>query len=468
MTIRLRLALFFTLLVGCTLVLVGTATYKLLRHGLLAAIERDVSERAAVFARSNPNPPYNLDVFAAPDTFLQVLDGTGAPVAGSGNLGPRRLPFSPAARAGRVVEARVGGRPLYLTAAALPGGRFIVVARSPVTIYGALRDLRRLLDYAIIAALVLSGGLGWFFARAVVRPIESVVSAAAAVKGARDLERRVVYSGPPDEIGRLAATFNAMLADLERAYRALDESNQRLRQFLADCAHELRTPLAVIMSNLDLLGKVGKTDPGFHDQALADVRGEVNRMARMITQLLILGRADAGAQTPREPVLLADIVAEACRQAQGMAEGVRFVGVEGGPLEGAIVQGNPDYLRQLLLILLDNAFKYTSRDGEVRVEAAREDGLARITVVDTGSGIDPADLPHIFKRFYRGKNARGETGTGLGLAIARWVAEQHGGSVRVESAPGHGSRFSVILPVEDPPSGTGVKREAGQPSVATP
>jgi two-component system, OmpR family, sensor kinase len=452
MTIRLRLALFFTVLVGCTLVLVGTATYKLLRHGLLAAIERDVSERAAVFARSNPKPPYNLDVFAAPDTFLQVVDGTGAPVAGSGNLGPRTLPFSAAARSGRVVEARVGGRPLFLTAAPLPGGRFIIVARSPVRIYGALRDLKRLLSYVIVGALILTGGLGWLFARAVVSPIESVVAAATAVKEGRGLTQRVAYRGPPDEIGRLAATFNAMLAELESAYRSLDQSNQRMRQFIADCAHELRTPLAVIMSNIDLLAKVGKADPGFADRALADIRGEANRMARMITQLLILGRADAGAQAPKEPVLLAEVVAEACRQGQGMAEDVRFV-TQADTLEGVVVQGNPDYLKQLLLILLDNAFKYTARDGEVRVEAARENGQARITVADTGSGIDAADLPHIFERFFRGRNANGKTGTGLGLAIARWVAEQHGGSVHVVSAPGRGSSFTVVLPIVERSSG---------------
>jgi signal transduction histidine kinase len=446
MTIRLRLALFFTLLVGCTLVLVGTATYKLLRHGLLAAVERSVSDRAAVFARSNPHAPYNLDVFAAPDTFLQVVDSAATPVAGSGNLGQRVLPLSPAARSGRVVEARVGGRPLYLTAAPLPEGRFIIVARSPVTIYGALRDLKRLLSYVIVSALILTAGLGWFFARAVVRPIESVAAAAGAVKRGRDLTQRVVHRGPPDEIGRLAATFNAMLAELESAYGALDQSNQRLRQFLSDCAHELRTPLAVIMSNLDLLGKVGKTDPRFGEQALSDIRGEVNRMARMITHLLILGRADAGAPVPKEPVVLADIVAETCRQGKGMAEEVRFVPAACDALEGVVVQGTPDYLKQLLLILLDNAFKYTPRDGEVRVEVALENGQARISVADTGSGIDPADLPHIFERFYRGRNADGKTGTGLGLAIARWVAEQHGGSVRVESAPGRGSRFTVVLP----------------------
>src|SRR5262249_21497406 len=196
-TIRLRLALFFTLLVGCTLGLVAAATFKLLRHRLLAAIDRHVPEREAVLRRSTPTPPYNVGVLATPGPFRQVRDGTGAPVAGSGNLGPPRFPFSPAARAGRVVEARVGGRPLYLTAAALPGGRFIVVARSPVTIYGALRDLRRLLDYVIIAALVLSGGLGWFFARAVVRPIEGGGSAPAAGKGRRGLGRRGVLRDPP-------------------------------------------------------------------------------------------------------------------------------------------------------------------------------------------------------------------------------------------------------------------------------
>jgi two-component system, OmpR family, sensor kinase len=454
MTIRLRLALFFTLLVGCTLVLAGTATYKLLRHGLLAGVERDVSEHAAVLARSNPNPPYNLDVFAAPDTFLQVVDGAGTPVVGSGNLGLRVLPLPQAARSGQVVEARVGGRPLYLTAAPIPQGRFIIVARSPVTIYGALRDLKRLLSYVVVAALILTGGLGWLFARAVVHPIESVVAAARAVKESRDLQQRVAYKGPPDEIGRLAATFNAMLAELDGAYRTLDQSNQRLRQFLADCAHELRTPLTVITSNLDLLAKVGNTDPAFRDQALADIRGEAIRMARMITQLLILGRADAGARTPREPVLLAEIVAEACHQGQGMADEVRFVTAYGDTLEGVVVEANPDYLKQLLLILLDNAFKYTARDGEVRVEAGWDNTQAWVTVVDSGSGIDPDDLPHIFERFYRGRNAGGKTGTGLGLAIAHWVAEQHGGSVRVESAPGRGSRFTVVLPaLECAPTG---------------
>lgn len=445
----MRLALFYMVLVGCTLTLVGTATYQLLRHGLLTEIERDVLRRATVFAASNAAAPYHLDVFAAPDVFFQVVDATGTPLASSGNLGSRVLPLSEQARARRVVEARVGGRPLYLTAARLPGGRFVVVARSPVTIYGALGELRSLLFVIVGGALLLTGTLGWLFARTVVSPLERIVAAAEAVKAGRDLHQRVSHTGPQDEIGRLAATFNAMLTELEGVYQHLDESNQRLRQFLADCAHELRAPLTLMLSNLDLLAKVGYSDPAFQVQALADIRSEAHRMARMITQLLILSRADAGGQAAAEPILLGEVVADACRQEQGTVEGVRFISTAPHALGDAVVAGNSDYLKQLFLILVDNAVKYSRPGGEVTVDGALADGHALVTISDKGTGIDPQDLPHIFKRFYRGKNAAGTTGSGLGLAIAQWVAEQHGGRIEVVSTPGEGSRFTVVLPVLD-------------------
>lgn len=447
MSLRIRFALFYTVLVGCTLAIVGTATYKFLRYGLLSEIERDVLRRATVFAASNSTAPYSLDVFATPDTFLQVVDAAGAPIASSGNLGGRVLPLSKTARAGQVVEARVGGRPLYLTATPLVGDRFVIVARSPVTIYGALRELRTLLLLIIGSALILTGTLGWLFARTAVGPIGRVVEAAEAVTAGRNLHQRVVYRGPPDEIGRLAATFNGMLAELEGTYRALDDSNQRLRQFLADCAHELRAPLTLIHSNLDLLAKVGDRDPAFHAQALGDIRAETQRMARMITQLLILSRADAGAHLSAETIDLADVVADACRQEQGTMGAVQLINTALVGLQNIVVAGNADYLKQLFLILIDNAAKYSAPGGEVEVAGAVDDGQVRITVSDRGSGIAPEDLPHIFDRFYRGKNAVGTTGTGLGLAIAHWVVEQHGGRIEVTSTLGQGSTFSVILPI---------------------
>lgn len=451
MSLRLRLAVAFTVIVGITLALVGTATYKLLRRGLLAEIERDVSRRAAAFAASHATP-YYLDVFAAPDIFLEVVDENGNPRAASGNLGDRVLPLTNAMRAGQVVEVRIGNRPLYLTAAPLGDGNFIIVARSPVTIYGALRQLRRLLYAVIGVALIITASTGWLFARAATRPIERVVAAATAVRDSRDLRQRVTHIGPQDEIGRLAATFNGMLAELEEAYTGLDRSNQRMREFLTESAHELRAPLTRILSNLDMLARVGHTDAAFSAQALTDIRGEANRMARMITQLLILGRADAGAQMATEPVVLADTVADACRQGESMADSVRFTAALDAGLEGVVIRGNADSLRQMILILLDNALKHTPAGGQVRVEAALENGRARLTVSDTGAGIDADDLPHIFDRFYRGKNAPGTAGTGLGLTIARWVAEQHGGEITVDSAPGRGSRFDVMLPLAGPAS----------------
>lgn len=412
MYIRTRLALLVTLLVGCTLALAGTATYKLLRHGLLTEIERDVERRAAAFSASRPRPPYQLDVFAAPDVFLQVVDARGAPVAGSGNLGGRVLPLDDRMRAGRIIEQRVGGRPLFLTAAPLPGDTYIIVARSPITIYGALRQLRRLLYGVVGGALLLAAVVGWIIARAALRPVERVAAAAEAVTRGRDLGQRVVYTGPPDELGRLVGTFNAMLSELEGAYRQQSESNQRLRQFLADYAHELRTPLTLITSNLDLLARVGPHDPEFAAQALADIRGEAGRMARLITQLQILGRADAGAQITRKPLLLSEVVGDVCRQALTLAEGIHFSSTATDAIGGAVVEGHPDYLKQLLLILVDNACKYTRPPGEVRVEAAVEDGHVRLSVSDTGTGIEPEDLPRIFDRFYRGKNAGGVTEIG--------------------------------------------------------
>jgi two-component system OmpR family sensor kinase len=447
MYLRTRLALLLTLLVGVAFTAAGIATYKLMRIGLLSEIERDVSRRAAVFAGSNPAPPYNLDTFAAPDVFMQVIDPHGAPLAGSGNLGGRLLPLPDQARAGSVVEVHVGNRPLYLTAASLPDGRMVIVARSPITIYGALRRLRQLLYVVAATAVLAAGAVSWLVARAALRPVERVATAAAAVKRSRDLTQRVEYAGPSDEAGQLASTFNAMLAELQDTYAQLDASNQRLRQFLADCAHELRAPLTLIVSNLDLLARVGPTDPEFSSKALADIRDEADRMARMITQLLILGRADAGAIMIPRPVALAGVVADAARQSRAVANGVHVTDAASRALDSVTVSGNPDYLVQLLLILLDNACKYTPPGGAVRLDAVSDGPTVRLIIEDTGAGIDAGDVPHIFDRFYRGRNAAGTPGTGLGLAIAQWIVQQHGGSITVETAAGQGSRFTVFLPV---------------------
>jgi signal transduction histidine kinase len=342
-----------------------------------------------------------------------------------------------------------------LTTAVLPGGRYVAVARSPVTTYRALAALQRLLTFVVAAAMLLTAVASWGYARAALRPIDRVVDAARAVRDSRDLTRRVTRTGPNDEVGRLADTFNAMLAELETAHHALDESNQQLRRFLADCSHELRAPLARIRATADLLARLHSRDPGddaeaaFRSQALADIAEDTDRMARRVRELLILARADAGATIEPRPVCLAEVLSAVARQAERMAGGLRLVVDPDAQaaLGDATVAGDPDYLQQVLLILLDNAVKYTPPPGQIRIGARTDGGHAEITVADTGTGIPPEDRDRIFERFYRGRNAAASTGTGLGLAIASWVVTQHAGRITVTSTPGVGSRFAVRLPL---------------------
>jgi two-component system OmpR family sensor kinase len=457
LTIRVKLAVFFTAAVGLILAGAGVVTYQLLRHSLLAEIERDVAARAHTFAASAPRPPYDLDTFAAPDVFMQVQADDGAVIARSANLVGRSLPLPDAARAGQVAEVRLSNRPLMLAAATLSGGGYVVVARSPVTTYRALAILQRLLIGVVAAATLLTAVFSWAYARTALRPIDRLVEAARAVRDSRDLSRRVRRTGPNDEVGRLADTFNGMLAELERAQRALDDSNHQLRQFLADCSHELRAPLARIRATADVLARLedgGDGESAYRSQALVDIADDTDRMARRVRELLILARADAGATIDPRPVRLDNVLAAACRHAERMAGGLRLVVDPDAQaaLGEATVAGDPDYLQQVVLILLDNAVKYTAAPGQVGIAACVRDREAEVTVTDTGIGIPPEDTDQIFERFYRGHNATATTGTGLGLAIAAWIVAQHAGRITVSSTPGVGSRFTVHLPLSRPPA----------------
>jgi len=459
MYFRTRLALWFMLMLAVLLAVFSVAVYQVTRASLLGEIDRDVRQRAAAIALT-ASPPSgetglrvpSLDVFTAPDTYLEVLNAGGAVVARSGNLGKRTLPLSQAAiEADRVDEVSVGGLKLFvyarsvLTDAGVQG--YVVVARAPRTIYQAVDRLRSVLYPGATVALVLAGLAVWLLTRRALRPLEVLASTAAAIGAAQDHTLRLASPSSANEIGRLTKTINGMLQALEDAYRQLQALNDLQRQFLADVSHELRTPLTIMLSSLDLVGKVGASDPDFQARTLADMRVEADRMARMVTHLLLLARTDAGAAVAREPLLLADVLADVCRQAGPTETRATLTCTGLDLLEGAVVAGNRDYLTQLFLILLDNAFKYTPADGSVTVAAALQGESAVVTVADTGVGISPRDLPQIFERFYRGGNAHGARGMGLGLAIARRLAEAHGGRIEAESEEGRGSRFTVTLPL---------------------
>ena len=459
MYIRTRLALWFMLILSVVLTAFSVTIYQLTKSNLLTEIDTDVRQRAAMLTlATHPYPEETtmrvpkLDVFASPDIYLQVLDQHGRVLASSGNLGNRTLPLMrDAIAADQVREARVGSTLLFVYGRAVIVHHqllgYVLVARSPQTIYFALGSLLHILIPGVIVALVLAGLAIWLLVRQAMRPLERLATTAADIAAAQDHSRRLSPQGPPDEIDRLAHTINGMLQALEDAYQQVQKVNDLQRHFLIDVSHELRAPLTIMLSSLDLIRRVGATDPDFQAHSLERMHVEAERMARMVTQLLILARSDAAVAAAHEPVLLEDIVVEVCRQRQP---------TDGEPilecrvmesLEGALVWGNPDYLRQLLLILLDNAFKYTAGDGRVEVIGALNEETVAVTVSDTGIGIASTDLPRIFDRFYRAENARSWPGAGLGLAIAQRIAEQHGGELRVESELGQGSCFTVTLPL---------------------
>jgi signal transduction histidine kinase len=268
------------------------------------------------------------------------------------------------------------------------------------------------------------------------RPLEDIASVAGQITRADDLSRRVPGAERSDEIGDLARSFNQTLERMERLFR----SQQRL---LADVSHELRTPLTAMRGNVDLMRRMGEVDW----TSLDIIHDEIQRMTRLVSDLLLLARADSGGMSLQSQVLeLDNLFFEVYRQAQLLPKAVDLVITA---VDQVRVYGDPDRLKQLLLNLIDNAIKYTSPGGKVCLALSKSDGWAYVEISDTGVGIPPEDLPHIFDRFYRvdKSRTRQQGGSGLGLSIAKSIAKAHQGDLRVKSEVGVGTVFTVVLPI---------------------
>lgn len=460
MDIRTRLTCWFLFIVLVLLTVFSVTIFQLTKSNLLATIEQDVRHQAEILqAAVHPCSSAgkmklcvpSLDVFNSPDTFLQVQDPHGTILARSGNLGKWRLPLlSDAVAANRVEEVQVRNTPLFVYGQLVLHDDqvlgCIIVAHSPQSTYLALDQLQDILYPGVGVALGLAALAIWLLVWQAMYPLEALATTAAEIAATKDHSRRLMARKRADEIGRLAQTMNGMLQALEDAYQEVQKVNDLQRHFLVDVSHELRTPLTVMLSSLDLMKKVGATDPEFQSSSLERMHVETARMARMVTQLLILARSDAHVTAAYEPVLVEDIIADLCRQRHPTDSEPLLECQDLEALSGALVWGNPDYVRQLFLILLDNACKYTPATGKVTMQGKLNGGTVTIVVADTGIGIPPDDLPRIFERFHRAENARFQPGAGLGLAIAQRIIEQHGGRIEVESELGQGSRFIVTFP----------------------
>ena len=237
----------------------------------------------------------------------------------------------------------------------------------------------------------------------------------------------------------------------------VERSVEHMRRFMADAAHELRTPITVVRSRAEVALQRARS-PEEYVQSLRDIERETERLGGIVEDLLMLARADAGERPiERRRVFLDDLTLDAAESARIIADR-KAVRLEVGDFEEAAVTGDATLLRQLVLILLDNAIKFTGAGGVVRVGVRTVGSIATLTVADTGIGIPPEQLPHVFERFYRGDPSRtresadgagsGSDGVGLGLSIAQWIAEEHAGSIRIDSAPGQGARVTVQFPAE--------------------
>lgn len=464
MSLRFRLTFLYSGVLALTMLVFGSFVYFLMEHNLTAEADQNIARIAEDVVRSTKIVGQlhqmvlpNVNVFATPNTYIQVVDRTGAVAGQSGNLGGQIMPLSEetlrkVARGSGFYETvmsgdqslRVYNYPLLLDGQVIG---VLQVGRTLGPTETALNRLRILMFFGGGISLFLSGTLGWLLAGAALKPIDRITETASAIQEAHDLSRRIDYNGPKDEVGRLAGTLNNMLERLHVAYRSMEEAEAAQRRFVADASHELRTPLTTIRGNVELLEKMGDADPETRAEALADIAGEVGRMSRLVADLLALARADASLKLKKEIVDLVPLLSEIARRGSLLSVETTFLAGDFSLLKDIKVVGDTDYLKQLLLILVDNAINYTPPGGEVRLEAQIKEAFVGISVIDNGVGIAEQDLPHIFKRFYRADKARSGGGTGLGLAIARWIAEEHGGTIQVQSRENEGSTFTVCLPL---------------------
>jgi two-component system sensor histidine kinase MprB len=349
-------------------------------------------------------------------------------------------------------DARVNGLHLRVLAEPFGKGRAVQLAQPLTEVDSLLSRLRLILVLLCLGGIALAALLGRIVAGAAVLPLKRLTQATEHVARTQDLSGRIKSAGE-DEIGRLARSFNAMLDALERSMSALDDSVHAQRQLVADASHELRTPVTSLRTNIEILQRAQDMDPRERARMLSDVVEQIEELTRLMNDLIELARGEQQ-DGPAEDLRLDLLVGEVIERTRRHSPATRFA----AELAPTVVAGVPARLQRAVTNLIDNAAKYSPPDEPVEVTLRAE----QLTVRDHGPGISADDLPHVFDRFYRGAEARGRPGSGLGLAIVRQVADQHGGSVVAEPAPGGGTLMRLRLPgaeqvdvaaSEQPPSG---------------
>lgn len=458
MTLRARIATTAAVAVAVAVVLAFAGLYLVTTRTLVGEVDRSLTQLAHEVDRTLAGMPRHGGFmggvrpgrFGGAGGYVQVVQADGRV---RGDAGGDRLDLPVSDRTLAVAAGQAGP---FLSTVDVDGQSFRVltaptrfdvavqVARPLDEVGATLAALRRRLVVFGLFGVGLAAALGTLVARRAVRPVDRLTGLAEEVAATRDLSRRIALDGH-DEVGRLAAAFNTMLAALEQARTAQE-------QLVADASHELRTPLTSLRTNIEVLARGDRLDPAARRALLDDLVLQLDEFGRLVTGLVELARGDRPARGV-VPVRLDDLVARVVTVARTHAHVDAHIDLDAAP---TTVLAEEDRVERAVANLVDNAVKYAGADGPIEVTVA--DGS--VTVRDHGAGIPEADLPHVFDRFYRAVGARAAPGSGLGLSIVAQVAAAHGGTVTADNAPDGGAVVRLTLPTTPPPSSRPRAREA--------
>jgi heavy metal sensor kinase len=459
-SIRVRLTVWYFVILTIALTSFGAGMFLVMRESVHTAVDDDLTVRfngvqrfvQRVFpGRTLEDIRYEFREHSGMKPggdLLQISDAQGNWTFQSGSIRPYNIPVSiPPAKGAEFKTIDVAGSPLrILTAKVEVDGQpyTLQLATALGGFYGVLRRFGWLILWSVPVVLIVATASGYWMSRRALAPVDLITNTSRLIS-AHNLSQRLVVPETGDELQRLSETLNDMMARLDTAFKKLDSAYKKIVRFTADASHELRTPVALIRTTTEVALQKNRA-AGDYEEVLREVLAEAERTSVLLEDLMTLARADSGVATLQFVDLdLGTTVKESCSQGCTLAGPRNVVFDWQIPDQPLNVKGDPNALRRLFLILIDNALKYTPSGGRVSVGMHRVDGFGIVEVRDTGIGIAAEDLPSIFERFYRADKVRTREmgGVGLGLSIAQWIADTHGANIQVESVAGQGSTFRV-------------------------